>query len=164
MADLFAEHILGRPGFFSGSDARDLYTLDPVSRAGPTFAFDHAYDDRIAQIRIVGAAADLYEQDKETGEVRLVRTWVSKDGSGAALRHFEGSEVRFGEAWRLGEMTFRVTFRTEATRPAQVTVRVKPPGTLAFRRTRFERAIHDLIARNGLEKTQDAVLAVDAAE
>jgi len=164
VAELFSEHIIGRPGFFSGSDARDLYTLEPVSRVGPTFAFNHAHDDRIAKVRILAAAADLYELDNETGDVRLVRSWVSKDGSGAALNHFAGSEVRFGQAWRLGEMTFRVTFRTEATRPAQVTVRLKPPGTLAFRRTRFEKAIHDLIARNGLEKTHDAALAVDAAE
>ena len=47
MAEAFAEHILAQPGFFAGKDARDLYTLDPISEAGPDFAFDHAFDDRI---------------------------------------------------------------------------------------------------------------------
>ena len=53
---------------------------------------------------------------------------------------------------------------TGAKRPAQVTVRLKPPGTLAFRRTRFEKAIHTLVQRNGLEKDRDAGMVVDAAE
>ena len=42
--------------------------------------------------------------------------------------------------------------------------RLKPPGTLAFRRTRFEKAIHTLVQRNGLEKDRDAGMVVDAAE
>lgn len=164
VAELFAEHILARPGFFAGKDARDLYTLDPISEAGSDFAFDHAFNEQILEVRIVAAAADHFERDEEDGTWRYVRTWESKDASGAALRHFRGSEVRFGRGWRLGEITFRVFFRTDAKRPAQVTVRLKPPGTLAFRRTRFEKAIHALVARNGLEKDRDAGLVVDAAE
>ena len=164
VAEIFAEHILARPGFFSGKDARDLYTLDPISDAGPDFEFEHAFDDRILTVRIVAAAADLFERDEDEQKWRYVRTWLSKDASGAALQHFRGSEVRFGRGWRLGEITFRVFFKTEAKRPAQVTVRMKPPGTLAFRRTRFEKAIHALVARNGLERDRDAGLVVDAAE
>lgn len=163
LAEIFAKHILGRPGFFSGKDARDLYTLDPISDAGPDFAFDHRYDERILEVRIVAAAADHFEWDKEEAKWRYVRTWESKDAAGA-LRHFRGSEVRFGKGWRLGEITFRVFFKTETKRPAQVTVKLKPPGTLAFRRTRFEKTIHALIARHGLEKDRDAGLVVEAAE
>lgn len=164
VAELFAEHILARPGFFAGKDARDLYTLDPISEVGPDFAFNHASNEQILEVRIVAAAADHFERDEAEGTWRYVRTWESKDASGAALRHFRGSEVRFGRGWRPGEITFRVFFRTDAKRPAQVTVRLKPPGTLAFRRTRFEKAIHALVARNGLEKDRDAGLVVDAAE
>ena len=102
--------------------------------------------------------------EDEDGEWRYVRSWESKDASGGALTHFRGSEVRFGRGWRLGEITFRVAFETGAKRPAQVTVRLKPPGTLAFRRTRFEKAIHTLVQRNGLEKDRDAGRVVDAAE
>ena len=164
MAEAFAEHILAQPGFFSGSDARDLYTLDPIGEAGPDFAFDHAFDERILEVRIVAAAADLFERDEEERKWRHVRSWVSRDASGAALQHFRGSEVRFGRGWRLGEITFRVFFKTDKKRPAQVTARLKPPGTLAFRRTRFEKAVHALVARNGLEKDRDAGLVVDTAE
>ncbi|NJO54683.1 MAG: hypothetical protein HC829_07460 [Bacteroidales bacterium] len=164
LAEIFAQHILSRPGFFAGEDARDLYTLDPISEEGPDFAFEHKHDARIKEIRIVAAAADRFEWDGDEQKWRYVRTWESKDASGAALRHFKGSEVRFGRGWRLGEITFRVFFETGAKRPAQVTVRLKPPGTLAFRRTRFEKAIHTLITRNGLEKDRDAGLVVDAAE
>lgn len=164
VAELFAKHVLDRSGFFSGKDARDLYTLDPISEAGPGFAFDHEFDERILEVRIVAAAADRFERDEEEGKWRHVRTWVSKDASGAALRHFDRSEVRFGRGWRLGEITFRVYFKTDRKRPAQVTARLKPPGTLAFRRTRFEKAVHTLVARNGLEKDRDAGVVVDAAE
>jgi len=164
VAEIFAAHILARPGFFSGKDARDLYTLDPISEAGPDFGFEHRHDDRIKEVRIVAAAADLFEWDEDEQKWRYVRTWESKDASGAALRHFRSSEVRFGRGWRLGEITFRVFFKTDSKRPAQVTVRLKPPGTLAFRRTRFERAIHALVARNGLEKDRDAGLVLEAAE
>lgn len=166
VAEIFARHILDRTGFFSGKDARDLYSLDPISEAGPDFVFDHRFNDQILDVRIVAAAADRFERDDNDDDAkwRYVRTWESKDASGAALRHFKGSEVRFGRGWRLGEITFRVFFKTEAKRPAQVTVRLKPPGTLAFRRTRFEKAIHALVARNGLEKDRDAGMVVDAAE
>ena len=165
VAAIFAEHILGRPGFFAGKDARDLYTLDPVTDFGPNFVFRHAFDERILDVRIVAAAADFFAED-EDGVWRYVRTWESKDASGAALRHFKASEVRFGHGWRLGEITFRVFFKTDAKRPAKVTVRLKPPGTLAFRRTRFEKAIHMLVARNGFEKDRkrDDDVVVEAAE
>ena len=162
VAEIFATRILARPGFFAGKDARDLYTLDRIAKFGPNFAFDHAFDDRIQEVRIVAAAADLFAEDDE-GQWRYVRSWESKDGSGAALRHFKGSEVRFGRGWRLGEITFRVFFRSDSKRPAQVTVRLKPPGTLAFRRTRYEKAIQALIARNGLEKDRDAEVVAQAA-
>ena len=163
LAEIFARHVLGRPGFFQSKDARDLYTLDPISEAGPDFAFDHRHDDRILDVRIVAAAADHFEWDEDEAKWRYVRTWESKDATGA-LRHFKGSEVKFGKGWRLGEISFRVFFKSEGKRPAQVTVRLKPPGTLAFRRTRFEKAIHELVARNGLEKDRDAGMVVEAAE
>ena len=71
LAEIFAKHVLGRPGFFSGKDARDLYTLDPISEAGPDFAFDYRYDDRILDVRIVAAAADHFEWDEDEAKWRV---------------------------------------------------------------------------------------------
>lgn len=166
VAAIFARHILMQPDFFSGKHARDLYTLAPIAAAGPDFAFQHAFDENIIEVRIVSAAADLFAWDEAEQMLRYVRSWESRDASGAALRHFRNSEVRFDRGWRLGEIRFRVFFRTDSKRPAQVTVRLKPPGTLAFCRTRFEAAIHRLVALNGLEKerSHDADLAMVAAE
>ena len=163
LAKLFAAHVLGRPGFFAGDHARDLYALDPISKAGPDFVFEHGHDDTIHSVTIVSAAADLFEWDEETLASRHLRSWVTKDINGA-LRNFANSEVDFQQGWRLSEITLRVFFHVGKKKPAQSTVRLKPPGTLAFRRTRFEKSIHMLIARNGLEKDHDPDLVVEAAE
>lgn len=163
LADLFATHVLGRPGFFAGEHARDLYTLEPIAEGGPHFGFDHLYDATIHSVTIISAVADLFEWDEEEQVSRHLRSWVIKDASGA-LRNFADSEVQFRRGWRLGEITFRVFFNVGKKKPAQSTVRLKPPGTLSFRRTRFEKSIHTLIARNGLEKDHDLDLVVDAAQ
>lgn len=164
VAEAFAAHILGRPGFFAGKDARDLYTLDAIAEVGPDFTFEPGFDERIREVRIVAATALLFERDEDEQRFKFVRSLESKDASGAALQHLRSAGVRLGRAWRLGEITFRVFFDVGAKRPAQVTVRLKPPGTLAFRRTRFEKAIHTLVARNGLEIDRDAFVLVEAAE
>ena len=164
VADLFAKHILARPAFFSGKDAQRLYTLDPVAKEGADFTFRHGHDERIREVRIVSASADLFRRDPQDQTLHLARSLVSKDASGGALRHFRETAVGFDDGWALSEITLRVFFHTETNRPAQVTVRLKTPGTLAFRRTRFEKAIHTLIARNGLEIEHDARLLVDDVE
>jgi len=88
----------------------------------------------------------------------------SKDASGTALAHFTHTPVRFGRNWRLGEIVFRVFFKSEGKRPSQVTVRLKPRGTVAFRRTRYERQIMTLLERNQLVVERDDLRLIDAAE
>lgn len=163
IAELFAVAILERDGFFAGDDAQDLYTLEPVMRAGSGFTFDHAFNPNILQVLLTEAAADLYGED-EKGEWRLQRSLRSKDASGAALAHFTQTPVRFGRNWRLGEIVFRVFFKSEGKRPSQVTVRLKPRGTVAFRRTRYERQIITLLERNELVINRDDLRLIDAAE
>ena len=58
LAELFADKMLGRSGFFAGPDAQNLYTLAPIERIGCGFAFNHAFDPAIRQVRIVEAQAD----------------------------------------------------------------------------------------------------------
>ena len=57
--------------FFAGKDARDLYTLDPISEVGPDFAFNHASNEQILEVRIVAAAADHFERDEAEGNMAL---------------------------------------------------------------------------------------------
>ena len=71
LAEIFAKHVLGRPAFFSGKDARDLYTLDPISEAGPDFAFDYRYDDRILDVRIVGRRRRPFRVGRGRGEMAV---------------------------------------------------------------------------------------------
>ena len=163
IAELFAMTILERGGFFAGDDAQDLYTLEPVTRAGSGFTFDYAFNPNILQVLLTEAAADLYGED-EKGAWRLQRSLRSKDASGAALAHFAHTPVRFGRNWRLGEIVFRVFFKGEGKRPSQVTVRLKPRGTVAFRRTRYERQIMTLLERNELVIDRDDLRLIDAAE
>jgi hypothetical protein len=68
LAEIFARHVLGRPGLFSGKDARDLCTLDPINEAGPDFAFDHRYDDRILDVRIVAAYSPIEPSERHGSE------------------------------------------------------------------------------------------------
>jgi hypothetical protein len=163
IAELFASIILERPGFFGGDDAQDLYTLRPVEQVGPGFAFDAAYDPLIEKVLIIEAAADLMAPGKN-GYPRVVRTLRSRDLGGDALRHFGSTPASFSGAWRLGELVFRILFKGEGKRQPQVTVKIRPPGVVQFRRTQHEARVRTLIERNGLMNDRDDFEVVDAAE
>lgn len=163
VAELFAAIVLERPGFFEGDDAQDLYTLEPVERAGPGFTFDDRYDPEIDRVLIIEAAADLMVPGK-SGFPRVARTMRSRDLSGQALRHFDDTSVAFGGSWRLGELVFRIFFKAEGKRQPQVTVKIRPPSVVQFRRTQHEERVMTLIERNGLMNDRDAFDVIDAAE
>jgi len=163
IAELFAAIILERPGFFDGDDAQDLYTLRPVELAGPDFVFDHAYDPMIDRVLIIEAAADLMVPGKK-GYPRVARTLRSRDLGGEALRHFGGTPVSFAGSWRLGEIVFRILFEGDGKRQPQVTVKLRPPGVVQFRRTQHEARVMTLIERNGMTNDRDDFEVVDAAE
>lgn len=137
IAEMFAALILEKPGFFSSEDAEDLYTLRPIELAGPGFAFDCAFDPVIDKVLIIEAAADLMAPGKD-GYPRVVRTLRSRDPGGNALNHLADTPVSFAGAWRLGEIVFRVLFKGDGKRQPQVTVKLRPPGALQFRRTQHE--------------------------
>jgi hypothetical protein len=163
IAELVASIILEKPGFFDGDDAQDLYTLRPVEQAGPGFAFDAAYDPLIDKVLIIEAAADLMAPGKK-GYPRVVRTLRSRDLGGDALQHFGSTPVSFAGAWRLGELVFRILFKGDGKRQPQVTVKLRPPGVVQFRRTQHEARVMGLIERNGLMNDRDDFEVVDAAE
>ena len=47
LKDLFASHILRQPKFFDHADSQNLYTLEPVTRAGPGFLLHRGADDSL---------------------------------------------------------------------------------------------------------------------
>jgi len=163
IAEFFASIILEKPGFFDGDDAQDLYSLHPVERAGPDFAFDHAYDPMIDRVLIIEAAADLMVPGKK-GYPRVARTLRSRDLGGEALRHFDGTSVSFAGSWHLGEIVFRILFKGDGKRQPEVTVKLRPPGVVQFRRTQHEARVMTLIERNGLTNDRDDFALIDAAE
>lgn len=163
MTELFASIILDRPGFFDGEEARDLYSLQMVEEGGADWAFDAGYDPQIDRVDIIEAAADLMVMGPKGG-LRVARTLRSRDVSGDALRHFAGTPVAFGRNWRLSELVFRVVFKSDGKRQPQVTVKLRAPGVLQFRRTQHEARVMTLIQRNGLMYDRTDFAVVDAAE
>lgn len=166
LAEMFADKMLGRSGFFAGPDAQNLYTLAPVERIGCGFAFSHAHDPAIRRVRIVEAQADQLSLDHFTGDARLISTSVARDAGGGALdRLAEAMRSRsFGPDWRLRHIVVRVTIESGTGRPGQVTIRIRPPASAAFSRHRFEERIMTLLRRNGLVHDRYAYGAAIAAE
>lgn len=166
LAELFADKIIGRSGFFAGPDAQNLYTLAPIERVGCGFAFTHAFDPAIRRVRIVEVQADQLSLDRFTGKARLVSTSVARDNGGAALdRLAETMRSRsFSPEWQLRHIVIRVNVDAGPGRPGQVTVMIKPPASASFSRNRFEERIVALLQRNGLVHDRYAYGAVIAAE
>lgn len=166
LAAIFAETILGRPGFFEGEDSQNLYTLEPVERTGFGFRFDHAFDPGIRSVKIVEAQAD-----RITGATLGVRSgWqrsvLIKDRHNA-LEGMEqvGRGIAFGpDAYRLGQLGIRVEFDTGTKRHPRVTVKIKPPGTAMFKRQFFEGRIMELLRRNRLCLERESAEAAVAAQ
>jgi hypothetical protein len=163
VAEIFAREVLGAPGFFEDAALRDVYTLEPVEKAGLAFAFDHSHDPLIEKVDIVEVAADLMVPGK-SGGMRIERTLRSRRVAGGALAGFKGTPVDFSGSWRIGELVFRVTFKSEKPRKPQLTVRLRPPRVLQFQRSQHEARIETLIARNKLLVEHEDIVIVDAAE
>lgn len=163
IAELFASIILGRPGFFDGAEARSLYTLRPVERAGFGFELDHRYDPLIDEVLITEAAADQMVPGR-SGHLRVERSLRSRKPTGGALQHLANTQVDFHGSWRLGELAFRIFFKSDGKRRPQVTVKLRPPDNVQFRRSQHEKRVETLIERNGLLEERDDTPLIDAAE
>jgi hypothetical protein len=166
LAEFFAGRILAKPGFFSGEDAQNLYTLEPIQRAGFSFTFNHAFDPGIQRVQITEVQVDRLGTDPRTGETRTFYSYVARDGrDNALLRLGELMHgARLGADWRLNHIVIRVHFATGSSRPKKVTVKLKPPAQAMFKRQQFEARIMTLLKRNGLLHERNAGPAAIAAE
>lgn len=165
LATIFAGTMLGRTDFFAGHDCQNLYTLEPVERAGFGFQIHHAHDPHIRSARIIEVDAQWVTPTPTPGRSGWQWAVVVKDRLNALARLGEiAPRMTFGpEAYRLSHIVLRVEIDAGATRPARMTVKIKPPGTAMFKRERFEGCIMELLRRNGFCLDRDTVEAAAAA-
>ena len=166
LAEFFADKILGKPEFFAGDDAQNLYTLDPVQRAGFGFTFNHDFDPGIQRVQITEVQVDRVGADPKTGDTRTFYSYVARDGRDNALLRL-GEMMRsvgLGSDWRLNHIVIRVHFAAGGKSAKKVTVKLKPPAHAMFKRQQFEGRIMTLLRRNGLLNDRDAAKAAVAAE
>jgi hypothetical protein len=157
IAEAFAAEMLKRPGFFSAPGAQNLYTLAPVERAGFRFAFQHDFDPTIRRVQITEVQADRTGIDRKSGEIRTFWSIVARDGRDNALARLGGITQGIGFTsgdWRLNHVVIRVHFDVGATKPAILTVKIKPPAAPIFKRQRFEGRIMTLLRHNGIAHDQ----------
>jgi len=166
MAEIFALTILGKPGFFKRPDARRLYTLAPVERAGFGFRIKHASDPGVRRAGIVEAEVERVGLDPKTGKTRAFRSLVSRDPAGNALADLgrDAPAIRFGPDWRLSRMGINVEIDNGTAKPDRVRVSVKPPGVAKFKRHRYEHRILELLRQNGLMRDRELGASAVAAE
>jgi len=167
VAEAFAADMLKRPGFFSAPDAQNLYTLEPVERAGFRFAFHHGFDPKIRKVQIVEVQANRLGVDPRSGELQTFWSVIARDGRDNAL-------ARLGEIapdidlssghWRLNHIVMRIHFDVGGARPVKLTVKLKPPGAPVFKRQRFEGQVMTLLRRNGISHDRQPIQTVAAAE
>lgn len=167
IAEIFAQTMLGRPGFFAAPDSQTLYTLGPIEQAGFGFRFTHAFDPGIRRVQIVEVQADRISADPLTGDTKTRSAIVLRDPGGDALGLLGESAPRIyfrPNAYRIGHLTIRVHFDVGEPKPVRVTVKIKPPGSVIFKRHRFEARIMELLRRNGLCHEREPGQAALAAE
>lgn len=151
LAEMFAAHLLGRPGFFAGEECQDLYTLERIERTGLGFRVEHAFDPGIQRVDIVEVQLDRLGTDTELGEVVVEASHITRARSGSALLRVREhtDRVVFGPGrYRIGHIVLRIHFAGQR-RASMVTVKIKPPSLAIFKRHRFEARVMELLRRNG---------------
>lgn len=166
MAELFANTILRRPGFFAADDAQNLYTLDPIQRTGFGFTFNHAFDPGIQRVQVTEVQVDRIGADPRSGNTRTFYSYVARDGRDNALARLGEmmNGARLGSDWRLNHIVIRIHFAAAGAKRRKVTVKLKPPAHAMFKRQQFEGRIMTLLRRNGLVHDREPGKAAVAAE
>lgn len=165
-ADIFARCLIGKPGFFNRPDARRLYTLAPVERAGFGYRITHAFDPGVRKVTIFEAEVQHVGLDRRTGRTRVYHRLIMRDPSGDALaslgHHAPG--IRFGPDWQLSRLGIEVEIDNGTAKPDRVRVMLKPPAVAKFKRHRHEHRVFELLRHNGLVHGRDSRPSAVAAE
>lgn len=166
VAEIFAGKLLGRPEFFAGADAQNLYTLEPIRRAGFGFTFNRDFDPGILRVQITEVQVDRIGADPKTGDTRVFHSYIARDGRDNALARLGEmmGGAPLGQEWRLNHIVIRIHFATGGKQAKKVTAKVKPPAHAMFKRQQFEGRIMTLLRRNGLLNDRATAPAAVAAE
>lgn len=151
LAEFFAAHILGRPGFFAGEDCQQLYTLERIERVGLGFKLEHAYDPGIQRVEIIEVQLDRLDAEARDGYQLVQAAHTTRSFSGSALMRVQQhtDRVVFGTGrYRIGHVVLRVHFAGRR-RTTSLQVKIKPPSLAVFKRHRFEARVMELLRRNG---------------
>jgi hypothetical protein len=153
LAEAFADAVLGRPRLFRAADAQRLYTLEPVERSGGAFAFRTGADGEIDRILVVEAQANRVAANPRTGKERTLFSLTVRDADGAALQllHASRADIVYGDnSWRLAHIAIRIVLKSTGTRAPTLTVKIKPPDSIAFLRCRYRKRVMELLRLNNL--------------
>lgn len=168
LAEAFADEVLGRPRLFKAADAQRLYTLEPAERMGGAFAFRTGADEEIDRVQIVEAQANRVATDLRTGKERTLFSVTVRDTGGEALKllHASRTDIVYGDnAWRLAHLVARIVLKTPGGgRAPTITVKIKPPDSLGFPRSRHKKRVMDLLRLNNLVHARQPTGIALAAE
>ena len=166
VAGIFARIMLGRPDFFAGADSQNLYTLEPIEKQGFDFTLDTRFDPGIKRAAIIEAQAEKIAPVQGAPEMRGPWTIAVRDRWNALARMGQLTKfIAFGDGrYRLGYVVISLEFDIGSKKPTRVTIKVKPPGTLMFRRHRFEGRVLELLRRNGFCLDRKPATSAAAAE
>lgn len=167
LAEAFAAEVLGRPGTFKATGARDLYTLSPVERSNGSFVFRTDGLPEIDRVEITEAQANRIATIPRTGNEKTLFSVRVKDSGGEALRrlHESRSDIFYGnDAWRLDHVVARILLKTASGRSPTVSVTIKPPGTVSFPRVRHAKLVAALLDLNLLANDRKPRATALAAE
>lgn len=163
LVKLFAEHLMGDATLFDASEKDELYTLEPMRRAGPNFWFRRKQEDDITKVVIREVRID--ESARNAGG-RISRSpWMLtiRDSEHAIRRLLAiAPEVDLAHV-RLLQAKIDVFIDVDG-HDAIVPVTIKPPRILSIRDHSHERIILDMLELNDIRKARRARQAAAAAE
>ena len=166
IAEIFACLMLNRPDFFAGTESQNLYTLEPIEKKGFAFILDRAFDTGIRRAAIVEVQIAKATPSEGPSEIHGPWGLTVRDRWNALARLEQLSKfITFGaDRYRISYIVISLAFDIGTSKPARLTIKLKPPGSLVFRRQRFEGRVLEFLRRNRLCRERGSAASVAAAQ
>ena len=163
LAKLFAAHMLGDATLFDASEKDELYTLEPMRRAGPNFWFRRKPEDDITKVVIREIRVDESARKPDGRFSRSPWMLTIRDSEHAIRRLLViAPDVDLAHV-RLLQAKIDVFIDVNG-HDAVVPVMIKPPRVLSIRDHSHERIILDMLELNDIRKSHGPRQAAAAAE